>query len=263
MRLTWGRYPGNCLDDPDHEVSEKSMVDYRERLFPLDQRQRAAVESDTRVTLVGGSAGVGMTQVVVGRVAHLIRLDHHPTTIACLTSRGSVDVLTLRLAEHDLVAGRLLELFVGDVASLANFFLRSEGARALGISSSYSLWPPSRCIDETLARWKESGRPVVGRGDVRRALEWHWQNRSFGRLNALQNFPKPIWAEIVAIYEQAKRAQDALDHSDVLFLATDLVDIVGSGKMSVQDFPPDISPDPASGGGPGRGGHHRGGGLSA
>lgn len=213
-------------------------LENREGVFPLDPDQRGAVESNSRVTLVNGSAGTGMTQVVVGRVAHLIRMGHDPGTITCLTTRGSVVELTRRLAEHPLVSTYLDELFVGDLCSFANSFLRSEGASALGIPGSYSLWPPSRCVDETVARWKESDRPPAKRSQVRRALEWHWWGRSFGRLGPNPPPWQSGWSAIVSFYLALKKSQRALDFSDVLLYSTEAMHRTGfSVGAGIRSFP--------------------------
>lgn len=213
------------------------MTAYREPPFPLDDDQRAAAGSDARVTLVTGSAGTGKTHVVVARVAHLIRQGCDPKTIACLTTRGGVDLLTRRLAEHPLVAGHIGELFIGDPASLANYFLRAERAWGPGRTSSYSVWTPSRCIDETAARWRESGRPRVRRREFRQVLEWYWYHRAFGRQERIPAYPEQKWYDIMTLYREVKEAQDALDYSDVLYLGADLLDILGNRELREANHP--------------------------
>ena len=210
----------------------------RRAIFPLNPDQQSAAESNSRVIMVNGSAGTGMTQAVVGRVAHLLSRGHDPANITCLTSRKNVPDLTGRLAEHDLIAKHIEGLFVGDLCGFASSFLRSEAAKALGIIRDYTLWTHSRGIDETVRSWKEADRPSVDRSKVRRALDQHWRDRACGMIGTTHHPWKSDWSEIIKFYQDLKWSQRALDSSDVLLLATKALSPTGSLRGEpMSDFP--------------------------
>ena len=209
-----------------------------QRSFPLDPDQQTAVESTAQVVLVNGSAGTGMTQTVVARVDYLIESGQDPAAITCLTSRGSVRELSMRLLRRPRVAEHFHQLFVGDLYQFANDFLRSEESRGLGIRRNYTLWANSRSVAETVWAWKADGRPPLKKGEARDAFNWYRANQSRGQLSPPLRPRDPKWNAIISFYLDLKQSQGAMDLFDVLSYAADVINPVKSlVGASIRDLP--------------------------
>ena len=212
-------------------------------IIPMGAPQEAAAKADEGPVFVTGGPGCGKTQVLVGRIAHLILSGARADEILVLTpSRETAEVFEERLSnlvarlrkrqedegvsdpERQAEKPLLTVLEAEPIAVRTVTHFASEVLRQIGDTYTYTVWDDraaKRVIAE-LARVMDSDRVMPK--DLDAFYRWYGSARLRNPLAPRTPPPHRGWLVLEQRYEQEKTGQAALDQHDLLLRAIDTLE---------------------------------------
>ena len=214
-------------------------------IIPMGAPQEAAAKADEGPVFVTGGPGCGKTQVLVGRIAHLILSGARADEILVLTpSRETAAVFEERLsnliarlkkrqeeegvsdpekqAEKPLLT--VLEAEPIPIAVRTFQHYASEVLRQIGDTYTYTVWDDraAKRVISQLARAMDSDRVMPKDLD----LFYRWYGSTKLRHPLAPRTPPPHrgWLVLEQRYEHEKACQAALDQHDLLLRAIDTLE---------------------------------------
>ena len=190
--------------------------------YSLDRYQHPAAESSSPRTLVLGGTGTGKTQVMIGRILHLLRAGVSSDDMVAITFTNQT-VLAFRERLGNLpppFAEAAGKIFVGTPHLFANSLLRQGGAAVSGLPNTYTLWDRADAVAVISETWaRRPGGEQLDPETIARMLEWHGRNLA---RQGLPQLPAPAgeWEEIIRHYEEEKRRRRTVDVDDLVPMAT-------------------------------------------
>ena len=197
------------------------MMRHEPPVTPLRSDQQAAATAPIGPVLISGGAGSGKSHTIAARIAIWVKNGESPFWITCLThSPGGADFITQTVDNflpRDCSADGLS---VTTPQGLSLEVLQPGGMEVLGRSADFTVWQRDDSV-ECIAGWLQANRRDRRSvdTDARRIERWHWLNRSrFPN----ERIPPDDSQSVDAIdaYEEEKRLSKALDHADLVDLAT-------------------------------------------
>ena len=224
--------PGSKLyilkqSDPEGTVPHLSR-DYAQELNP---QQLAAVEVVDGPALVIAGAGSGKTRTLVYRVARLIDLGIHPSSILLLTfTRKSAQEMLGRVGL--LIGGRSQQVAGGTFHSMGNLLLRRYG-RAVGLEPGFTILDRGDSEDLINLFRAQFGFNEMGKRFPRKHTIAEMFGKSANTLQGLEdiilndfNHFSDYLTELVKLqeaYETAKRQRQLVDYDDLLVKLRELL----------------------------------------
>ena len=192
----------------------------------LYDAQPDAVNAPIGPVLVEGGPGTGKSFVLAARAATLLLEGADPKSIFRLTPnvhlvpeiRTTFPSLLMRMT--DRVTKEAAEAVkVGSIPGLAESLLRDLGPDTVQVNRDFLRWFPSRS-DEVIRQLLSTStlRARISEEDIPDILRWHRFRRSQFPEADVPGIPS-LWHDIVDLYEQEKRRQNALDTEDITRLA--------------------------------------------
>ena len=184
--------------------------------FPLDGRQRAAVQDDGDKIVAVGRHGTGKTHVAVGRVAFLLGQGVPPGEITCLAATDqNANDLRRRMGQFPFIAASEHRLFVGTVSQLCNEVLRNGGSDVLGLSSGYTILDRRAALQMLRWAWKARGGRRLEARQLRAILDWRR-----GNLRRWPDSPpaparEDFWLEVEDVYVEELALNAAVEMDDL------------------------------------------------
>ena len=192
----------------------------------LYDAQPDAVNAPIGPVLVEGGPGTGKSFVLAARAATLLLEGADPKSIFRLTPNVHL-VAEIRttfpsqlMRMNDRVTKEAAEAVqVGTIPGLAESLLRDLGPDTVQVSSDFLRWFP-RQSEEVIRQLLSTStlRARISHEDIPDILRWHRFRRSLFPEAEVPGIPS-LWHEIVDLYEQEKRRQNALDTEDITRLA--------------------------------------------
>ena len=188
--------------------------------------QQDAANAPIGPVLVEGGPGTGKSFVLAFRAARLLEGGVDPKAIFRLTPnihlvpeiRTTFPSQLMRM--NDRVTKEAAEAVqVGTIPGLAESLLRDLGPDTVQVSSDFLRWFP-RQSEEVIRQLLSTStlRARISHEDIPDILRWHRFRRSLFPEAEVPGIPS-LWHEIVDLYEQEKRRQNALDTEDITRLA--------------------------------------------
>ena len=189
----------------------------------LDTDQLEAARVEVGPVLVEGAPGSGKTTVLITRAVLLLRNNVPPKSIFFLTPNnrqaleieqtftGEVQRLTKKISAEtaDAVQKATPQAF-------AISYLRRFGAGTQGVPSDFTLWS-RRKTAEVIGLFATAGNHGLGvsASDIPDVIRWQRFRQSRLPEIAVHGIPSH-WQEVMQLYEQEKRRENALDEGDVI-----------------------------------------------
>ncbi|WP_045245884.1 ATP-dependent helicase [Thermus filiformis] len=197
-------------------------------LAPLNEAQRQAVLHFEGPALVVAGAGSGKTRTVVHRVAYLLRhRGVYPTEVLAVTfTNKAANELKERLLH--LVGPAAREIWAATFHSAALRILRAYGER-LGLKPGFVVYgedDQEALLRELLKEMGLEARPGPIKAFLDRAKNSGKSLEAFLREapEYIAGLPKERLAPLLYRYQEALRAQGAVDFGDILLLALELLE---------------------------------------
>ena len=196
------------------------MITREDETFPLDQYQLAAVRENGPTSLVLGSHRAGRSQVVVGRVAHLLERGADPTWISVVTVRGeTAESLRSSILRHPAAGSRAGDVFVGTIFNLSSDILRDGGAQVLGMSPYHTVWDEPTGLEMLQLAWKAQGDRNLTRRELRQVLRWRERNQTRWHIDPYLPPRQYSWWKVDWFLNAELEAQNAVLLSELPALA--------------------------------------------
>ena len=187
----------------------------------LDRLQKAAAEAEEGPILIIGGPGSGKTRTLIGRILNLLKSGASPHTITYLTfnSRSADEARALIEQYTDTQ-----HLMISTIHLYASTFLRQAGAKAAGISPSYTIWDQEQGIQILYDVLTQENRfKNLVEKDVRSFMRWRANNLARDKFNQIP--PKNAdWLEYDTIYDHEKASQNVLDLDDLIPRTVEIMD---------------------------------------
>ena len=185
--------------------------------FNLDRHQLGAVQTAGDRSLVVGAAGTGKTQTLLGRAIELMERGEKAEHICLITCNWRNAILCQRkMVSYSARNPAAKRVRIVPLSRLVRDFLRSYGARLLGMDPYFSLWSRRESLGamETAFGGKKGRR--FGKQDLVGALEASYLRRSGWSLADQMALTDNLYRDIERAYAGLKSDCNALDEADVI-----------------------------------------------
>ena len=192
----------------------------------LDGDQLEVARPRPGPVLVTGGPGTGKTAALIGRVAALLNsglsgeniffMSTSPWRVADMRRElpGRLEPLAPRLP-----AERLRRVQACTLEDFSASWLSAHGAAVLGIPTDFRVWDPRQALRVAINLAGPEGHRVgLSDREVRGILRFHWAQQSGLLVSQAAGAPAP-WQEVLNLYQEEKRRENALDWYDLVPLA--------------------------------------------
>ena len=211
----WGGFD-DPFTDPDWDYLDQVPAEPEVRLNPQQQR---AVDHGEGPALVVAGAGSGKTKTLVARVVELLRHRALPTEILCVTfTRKAAKEMSHRISEQ--APGSSKHLTISTFHSLCLSMAR-DTPHLVGREEGFTVWDDKTSSRELRRIVRESGSKkkevTVGQlvsilSDSKQKFFREGCEQGWGSVEAVR--------DCLAEYEALKKAANALDFDDLLYLVS-------------------------------------------
>ena len=194
------------------------MTSLQETAIPLNAEQRAAVEHPSGPLLVVAGAGSGKTRVLTARIARLLEHGMGPERILAFTFTNRA-AREMRERVERIAGEQARALWMGTFHGTAVRILRRDG-ESIGIPRGFAIYDredQEEVLREVLGRNQATPEPGIlstARNRISDAKNALVPPEEMARL-AISPAEKRM-AECYALYQQALRANGALDFDDLI-----------------------------------------------
>jgi DNA helicase-2/ATP-dependent DNA helicase PcrA len=191
----------------------------REQMPLLNDAQWEALQDESKSILVVAGAGTGKTRVLTARIAYLLLTEQaYPEQILAVTfSNKAAREMSDRIG--NLLPFALQPTAIGTFHSLSVRFLREFG-HEIGIESNFVIYDTDdqRQLMKTVL--KDLNLDVTR--FVPKSLLWDIEGFKNDLLDPVEHAETEVLAKIYGAYQNALRANNALDFTDLLYFTTKL-----------------------------------------
>ncbi len=184
-------------------------------LDALNEPQRKAILHEEGPLLVIAGAGSGKTRVITRRIAHLIRLGHHPSSILGLTFTNKA-AQEMRNRVGQLVGSS--RVFLSTFHSMCARFLRMDGTR-IGIPNNYTIYDTEdqrSLVKDLLKELNLDTTHYRAAGITERISRLKNEGVSSAEAAVSKNYYLRVVASVYERYVEKLKANQALDFDDLL-----------------------------------------------